>query len=177
MENLENEIWKDVKGYEGLYQISSFGNVRTPFKLSYNGKKLKPLIMKKSKNGNGYYTVTLRKNNKQTTFTIHRLVALNFLENNFNYNIVNHKDHNILNNHFTNLEWVSPRENCCHGRLKYKSTSKYIGVHYDSNRNKWQSSLRYGNKRIFLGRFDSEIDAYNARLNYDKKNGIINKYI
>lgn len=96
------EIWKDVPNYEGLYQISSFGRV----------KNLKGKILKG--HTNTYKSVSLRKNKTPKGFLIHRLVALAFLPNPHNKKCVNHKDLDKLNNHVTNLEWVSNQENIAH---------------------------------------------------------------
>ncbi|WP_195252059.1 NUMOD4 domain-containing protein [Hoylesella timonensis] len=91
------EIWKDIKGYKGDYQISSWGRVRS-FKGKYV-RYLKPQIKK-----NGYYYITF---GDKRRFTIHRLVATYFIENPNCYPIINHKDSNKLNNRFTNLEWCT----------------------------------------------------------------------
>ena len=94
------EIWKDIKGYKGLYQISNLGNVKSlkrNIKLSnqYGAKFKKRVdekILKQSINKYGYCSVILSKNNKNKWFSIHRLVALNFIPNPNNYKCVNHKD-------------------------------------------------------------------------------------
>ena len=97
------EEWKDVVGYEGLYKVSNKGNV-----LSCNYyRNSKPHLMKPQKNSNGYLKVVLSKNKKSKQFTIHRLVALAFLPNPDNLEMVNHKDENPENNNIENLEWCS----------------------------------------------------------------------
>lgn len=99
------EIWKDIKGYEGYYQISNKGQVK-------NIKTNK--ILTGDINNAGYHRVTLYSPIKQRFFT-HRLVALHFCENNNNEkNIVNHKDGNKLNNNINNLEWCTCSENQQH---------------------------------------------------------------
>ena len=95
------EIWKDVIGYEGLYQVSNFGKIKS---LRRN------IIMKTQKRGsrenNKYETVQLcSKNQKAKNFSIHRLVAKAFLPNPNNLKEVNHKDENKMNNNLDNLEW------------------------------------------------------------------------
>lgn len=92
------EIWKDIKGYEGLYQVSNMGRVR-----SLKNK----IILKPIKNTNGYLKVNLYNNRKMKTFLIHRLVALAFISNTENKPQVNHKDENKTNNCMNNLEWCS----------------------------------------------------------------------
>ena len=81
------EIWKDIKGYEGLYQISNFGNVKT----LRNSSFLKGT-------GTEYKKVILYKNKKAKIFYIHRLVAEHYIKNPNNYSCVNHKDENKMNN-------------------------------------------------------------------------------
>ena len=101
-------MWKDIKGYEGLYQVSEKGEVRRILKSG----KTKPV---KPRDGL-YYTVSLSKNNKYTSFNIHRLVAEAYLdmpESNEPLE-VNHKDGNKLNNNVENLEWVTQRQNMLH---------------------------------------------------------------
>lgn len=98
------EIWKDVKGFEGLYQISSTGKV---FSMRRN-KEMNPKIDRY-----GYKTVTLYKNGNYYK-TVHRLVAETFLEKIDGCNIVNHKDSNKLNNNVENLEWTTVSGNTKH---------------------------------------------------------------
>ena len=120
------EIWKDVKGYEGLYKISNYGEVWSVRKQG---------LLKKGKGGRGYYSVSLYKNKKQKSFTIHRLVANNFIENPFEKPCINHIDENKKNNHYSNLEWVTHKENSNWGtaieRRKTKRSKSIIGVNID----------------------------------------------
>ena len=97
------EIWKDIIGYEGLYQISNLGNVK---RITKNCK-----ILKQSDNRNGYKLVGLCKNNKRKNYYIHRLVAIAFIENKENYKEINHKDNNKSNNIVDNLEWCNRNYN------------------------------------------------------------------
>lgn len=98
------EIWKDIEGYNGKYQVSNLGNVRsTRFYGHHRIKVLKPI-----NNGKGYYFVTLvGDNNTKAMKSIHRLVAGAFLPNDDNLEMVNHKDENPANNHVDNLEWCT----------------------------------------------------------------------
>lgn len=108
-----NEIWKNISGYEGYYQISSLGEVRglerkVKSSRSTSGyRTVKSKIIKARIDKYGYKTVILRKNNKDQHFTIHRLVATHFIENPSNLPSINHKDENKLNNIYTNLEWCT----------------------------------------------------------------------
>lgn len=123
----EIEIWKDIEGYEGLYQVSNFGNVKS---LNYN-RTGKEKILKSKKDKDGYLQFSLCKNGKVKHFKTHRLVALAFIPNLENLPQVNHKDENKENNHVDNLEWVSPKENINYGTRNKKVSEalkgKYIG--------------------------------------------------
>lgn len=89
------ETWKDVAGYEGLYEVSNTGKVRR------RGKELKPAVCK------GYKMVNLSKNGKERSYLVHRLVAIAFVPNLNGEKCVNHMDEQTLNNNATNLEWCS----------------------------------------------------------------------
>ena len=95
------EIWKDIEGFEGKYQVSNLGNVKS---LNYNGTKFARNLRPK-KNMNGYLWVDLWENGVPNHFLIHRIVAMTFIDNPNNYPIINHKDENPLNNTVDNLEW------------------------------------------------------------------------
>lgn len=104
------EIWKDVEGYNGKYQVSNYGNVRS-FSKWKKGDLLKPSITT-----TGYYYVNLVKDGRKKIVPtrIHRLVATAFIENPEEFPEVNHIDGNKLNNHVSNLEWVSRSRNIRH---------------------------------------------------------------
>jgi hypothetical protein len=96
------EIWKDIKGYEGLYQISNLGNIKS-FKRYKEGKLLKPKFDK-----DGYREVGIRDSIGIRTFKrVHILVAKSFISNPNNYKFINHKDNNPSNNIVENIEWCS----------------------------------------------------------------------
>ncbi len=102
-----DEIWKPIKGYEELYEISSFGRVRS---LNYYCKG-KHEILKLSAKPNTYLKVALRKDGKVKYYRVHRLVAEAFLPNPNNLPQVNHKDGNKQSNVLSNIEWCSPKQN------------------------------------------------------------------
>lgn len=104
------EIWKDVKGYEGRYQVSNLGRVKS---LNYL-QKGKEQILKATKI-KGYLVVNLYKEGKAKIYTIHRLVAKTFIENPDNLPQVNHKDECKTNNIVDNLEWCSAKYNNNYG--------------------------------------------------------------
>lgn len=104
MDNIQ-EIWKDVAGFEGIYQISSHGRLR-----SNKGMLVRKLYITQL----GYQCITLNRNGRKKTFKIHRLVASAFIANPDNKKSVNHKDGNKLNNCTENLEWTTHAENIKH---------------------------------------------------------------
>lgn len=116
MQLIDAEIWKDVPNYEGQYQVSNFGNVRSLNKIVRSKNqfkeytKLRPGKMLTQGNTGGYKMVYL--NGKG--MLVHRLVAMTFIPNPENKPEVNHKDRNHSNNHLNNLEWVTKRENTDH---------------------------------------------------------------
>ena len=109
-----NEVWKDIDGYEGIYQVSNLGKVRSLDRKVWN--YIKPgRILKTHNNGHGYYNVSLHNKDKiEKHAYIHILVAKAFIPNPNNYTEVNHKDFDKTNNCVDNLEWVTHRENCKH---------------------------------------------------------------
>lgn len=100
---MENVIWKPIDGYEGLYEVSNTGLIKSLN--CYNYKE--PRIMKLGKRPDGYLSVGLSKNNVTKTKTVHRLVAKAFLPNPNNLEMVNHKDEDRTNNNVENLEWCT----------------------------------------------------------------------
>lgn len=113
----KNEIWKDIDGYEGIYQISNTGKLRSLDRRVYNHFQ-KGRELKFHNNGHGYLNATLYGNGKKEKHSyIHILVAKAFIPNPNNYTQVNHKDFNKSNNCVENLEWVSPQQNKQHYRV------------------------------------------------------------
>lgn len=160
------EIWKDVPNYEGLYQVSNLGNVKSLSKI-INDKKLKEKLLTPCKNSGGYLWVKFTINKIEKSFSVHRLVALTFLGE--SKLVVNHKDLNKLNNSLENLEYLSQRENNHHYTSTLKKSSKYIGVIWDKHRNKWMAKIKKNGKSFHIGRFDNELEASNAYQNALKK--------
>lgn len=111
------EIWKDIEGYEGRYQVSNLGQVKRLASVTtgrWGITHLKELIMKQTSDDEGYLSVGLTKDNKQTSYRVHRLVAQAFIPNLENKPEVNHKDGVKYNNLSTNLEWCTDSENMIH---------------------------------------------------------------
>ena len=137
------EIWKDIPGYNGIYQVSNLGRVRTHNKTTYTEKhgvrhwkdrvlSYKPSTNSKQKSKQGMgYRVDLWKDGKPHTFLVARLVAFNFFNEDINNHelTVNHKDGNRLNNNLTNLELVPLKENIQHAfRNGFIGTNKKIKI-------------------------------------------------
>lgn len=112
------EIWKDIDGLEGCYQISNFGRVKSLARYDYSTRYIKEKIMKPSKDKDGYLIIGLqcaRKHKKQKTYRIHQMVAKAFIPNPFNLPEINHKDEDKTNNHVDNLEWCTTKYNLTYG--------------------------------------------------------------
>lgn len=109
------EDWKYINGYEGLYQVSNFGRIKSVDRYTTNGRHVKERIKQLIPDKDGYLKVCLSKNNKQKTFSVARLVGLHFVTGfNKSYQI-NHIDETRDNNHFENLEWVTSKQNINYG--------------------------------------------------------------
>jgi len=161
------EVWKDVIGYDEMYQVSNYGNVKS-FKYG------KERILKPGVSSTGYYIVSLSVNNTGHTKKVHQLVAMAFL----NHTpcglrlVVNHKDFNKLNNNLSNLEIVTNRENS--NQKRFKSSSKYVGVGWHKPLSKWRAYINTKGKVKHLGYFENE---YDAHLTYQKSLKEINPSI
>lgn len=125
------EEWKNIKGYEGIYQISNLGRVKS----LHNKFGNKELIMKQNLKRNGYYQIRLKRNGIVKDCSVHRLVAEAFIENPNNYSCVNHIDENKANNYYKNLEWCSVLYNNTYG-TRISRVSKALNkkvYQYDMN--------------------------------------------
>jgi len=156
------EIWKDVEYYEGIYQISNLGRVKSLARKDSLGRNLQEKILSVTIDGGGYFKVGLSKEGKMKTKKVHQLVAIAFLNHEpCGYKlVVNHIDFDRTNNNVNNLEIVTQRENT---NLKHvKSSSRYTGVSWKKRNNKWQSNIMINGKKKYLGLFDCEISASRA---------------
>ena len=161
------EEYKQIEDYPN-YAVSNFGNVKN---IARNK------ILSPRNNGRGYLTVILYKGSIKKNFRVHRLVAHYFIPNPLKLVTVNHISFDKSDNSIMNLEWASVRENNCH-RFKNKPTkSMYIGVTLNKTTKKWVAQIGVNRKAKHLGTFNTELEAYNCRVNYEKENNIINKYL
>lgn len=112
-EKVTSEIWKPVKGYEGLYVISNLGRIKS-FARPWDNRTLKDRIMRQYVGKTGYFNVRLCKNSRTKLCKTHRLVAEAFIDNPHHYPVINHKDGNKLNNNVSNLEWCTYSHNIKH---------------------------------------------------------------
>lgn len=108
------EIWKDVKGYEGLYKVSNLGNIKRILFINNKVIKKQDKLLKPQINKRNRIYITLYKEGKKKNCIVHRLIAEAFIPNPNNYPEVNHIDGNSLNNNVNNLEWCTKKYNCKH---------------------------------------------------------------
>ncbi len=124
-----NEIWKDCKHYEGLYEVSTLGRVRSLERYVANSDKSERLvpsrIISQHAGSSGYLQVGLSKNGKTKYELVHRLVALAFVDNPDNLPQVNHKDECKTNNEASNLEWCNRKYNMNYGTVKQRIGAKH----------------------------------------------------
>lgn len=174
------EIWKDVKEYEKLYQVSNLGRVRSLDKMVWNGQnywKMKGKILKQSKDKDGYLLIGLHLNGKVKNCKVHRLVAIHFIPNPNNLPEVNHKKGNKEDNRFFMLEWCTRKENDMHaiktglktfkkgeenplfGKYKGANNPMFGKHHSEETKTKISKKLkgkRTGKENPFYGKHHSE---------------------
>jgi hypothetical protein len=160
---MKKEIWKDIPGNEGRYQVSNLGRVyslpktwvgRTGGLRSHNG-----VILKQSDRGNGYYVVTINKK----SMSVHQLVAMAFLNHTPNKHdmVVDHINNIRTDNRLDNLQVVTQRVNS--NKDRDRGSSKFVGVsRHSTSKNRWTSVITINGKQIYLGLFKSEEEASEA---------------
>lgn len=187
------EIWKDIKGYEGLYQASNLGRIKSLQRKQWNGYNYidKPeLILKPRYNGKGYVCYALFKEGKRKNFKGHYLVLSTFIKNLENKSQINHKDGIKDNNNLNNLEWCTPKENVIHAletglikgkkkKYKYnkqepkKCLEKYRNIAIEKARLKNSTPIyQYSKDNIFIKKWDNIAKAeryYNKRIHSERK--------
>jgi hypothetical protein len=162
----EEEIWKDIPGYEGIYKISSHGRVKSLQRITFKKGVLCPIrerILRQFIDIRGYYTVGLCKNGKNKTKGVHQLMAIAFLGHTpCGLKLVpDHKDGNKLNNKLYNIQIVTIRENSstCFRKDRDNFSSKYVGVYWFKRESKWKAHIKINGKSVYLGMFKTEIEA------------------
>ncbi len=167
---MEKEVWKDIPGYEGLYQASQLGRVKRLARYSRTFRKdradvqvafLKEKMLSKVINDKGYYCISLHKDGKSTYFETHRAIAATFHNYTTEPYILNcdHIDNDKLNNRADNLQIVTVRKNSTKDK-----PSDFLGASFAKNVQKWKSSIALNNKDIYLGLFDTEREAHERYL-------------
>jgi hypothetical protein len=137
------EIWKDIEGYEGLYQVSNLGNIKA---LGNGGSNSKERILNPQKNNKCYLQVGLRKQGKRKFYLIHRLVAEAFINNPQNLPQINHKDEDKTNNQVNNLEWCD-----CQYNIDYSLSKQVLCVEIDkiyTSAHQVEKELGFSNSNI-----------------------------
>jgi len=178
---MEEEVWKDIPGYEGLYEISNFSNVKSIARVvvrnTYGIQPVGERILKQCLDSRGYYYVVLCKEKKHKNFSIHQLMAMAFLNHKpCGYQLViNHINGDKLKNTIDNIEIVTQRENSsiCYRKNNHLFTSKYIGVSKQSGGGGWISTIYINGKTRYIGTFLSEelaSIAYQSALSVLRKN-------
>lgn len=163
--NVEVEVWKTIDGYED-YQVSNLGRVKS---LLFNRER----ILKYFNDCAGYLQVKISKNKKPKTIRVHILVAIMFhghKPDGTSKIVVDHIDNNKLNNCADNLQLITNRKNASKDRIG--GASNYVGVVFDKKLKKWRSAITFLYRCVYLGCYDSEIEAKNA---YDKALSEINQ--
>jgi len=165
---MENEIWKDIPNYEGIYQVSNLGRIKSLSRKIRSCHRVyfsKEKILKPCWTDKAYHIVNLCKDKKRKTLKVHQLVAVMFLNHTpCGYDkVVDHIDNNPLNNHVDNLQLISNRQNL--SKDKKNKTSKYTGVGWHKASNSWRSRIYIDKKNVLLGNFDNEYDAHLAYQN------------
>lgn len=166
----ENEFWKDIQGYEGMYMISTLGRVKSLSreKICKNGRVIKIEEKIRILSKDPYYSILslpVDRKSRNKTFKVHKLVMDTFIgKSNL---VVNHKDGNKQNNRLSNFEYCTNHKNLIHYHKAHPKTSKFTGVCWDKNRQKWRASMRLNDKWVSLGRHETEIGAYVVRLKHE----------
>lgn len=152
---MDKEIWKDIKGYEGLYQASNLGNIKSlgrtfENKGSYSGYCTTKDKILKPRPCSRYYKVALYKDSKRKDYLLHRIIAETFIENTENKPYVNHKDENCFNNNANNLMWCTHKEN-----MNWGTRNKRIALKNTNNPKRCKKVIQYDLNGNFIKEYSS----------------------
>ena len=152
------EIWKDIEGYEGLYQVSNMGNIKSMKRQSCDGRySYEEFIKKPSYNNYGYKIISLMKDRKSKLFLVHRLVAKAFIPNPNKLPYINHKDECRDNNIASNLEWCTALYYSNYGSRNKKLSDLKSGIYNRKDQSK--PVLQYDKCGNFIARYASTCEA------------------
>lgn len=160
------EIWKDIPGYEGKYQVSNTGEIR-----SLKFGKIK--ILKQYTDKCGYNVLTLSENGKRKNHFVHRLVAMTFIPNPNNLPQVNHKDENKANNCVDNLEWCSRKYNMNYGTRNERASERMCG---ENNPNYGKTFSEETKKKMSEARKGKDNPNAKPILMYDRESNFIKRF-
>lgn len=168
----EDEIWKDVPGYEGYYQVSNMGEVKrlpTRIKRSRGGTQKCPgRILKKHLGPLGYYTVGLSKEGKSMTMAVHKIVMLSF-KGESNGKVIDHINHDKSDNRLCNLRYCTQRENLMNMSVKSKCGYTGVSLNPPAYKKRYRARIRIGGKMRELGSYRTAFEAHRAYLAFKIK--------
>lgn len=150
---MEQEIWKPVEGYNEMYEISNFGNLRSFWNNRHNRLET-PVILSQTKTKKGYYYYAFSRNSVKHKMYIHRLVAMTFLEKPEGYNIVDHIDRNTSNNRVDNLRWCNHSINMRNTKLSKRNTSGEKHICWSEYDQAWYIQILVEGKKYITKRKD-----------------------
>ena len=176
MNNIQ-EIWQDIKGYEGLYQISNLGRVKSFRRFNGHHYISREKILTPQKNK--YLTVRLADGNKTKQYQVHRLVAETFIPNPFNKVYVNHINGNKKDNMVNNLEWCTPKENTIHAyknNLIKKTTDKKNKAALNNIKKAWSKTSKKVNQYDLNNNFIKQWESISsiAKINNYRRCSVTN---
>jgi len=164
---MQEEIWKDIPDYEGLYQVSNLGNVRSLDRLVKNNRATfirKGKVLKFNVSGCNYKKVGIGSGSKYKKVRVHKLVAQAFLNHKKDDGyVVDHINGDKYDNRLENLQLITQRENT--SKDKKNGTSKYTGVSWCSYMKRWKSGIKINGKQKHLGYYEDELEASKAYQN------------
>lgn len=167
---LSDEVWVPVVGYEKQYLVSNYSRV---YSIGYKRLVVPCKIDKNSR----YMRIGLSNRTSRLMQGIHRISAIAFIPNPGNLPEVNHKDGDRENNHISNFEWTTHRENVNHGAITKNKTSWLIGVTYNCNKKRWRARIYVNKKEVLIGTYDTEVEANEAYIKYCVDLGISIRYV